>query len=322
MRGLDSEIVLTSDELSEMSDEEVKRILPNLAVLSRALPQDKTRLVRLSQELDLVVGMTGDGINDAPSLKIADVGFAMASGADIAKAAGDIVLLDNSFLSINRTILYGRTIFKSIRKFITFQLIMNLTACGVSLVGQFLGIDNPITIIQMLWVNIIMDTLGGLAFAGEAPREHYMRERPKRRSEPILSRSMMSQILLTGLYTLSICVAFLIMPGTHTHFRDGAGDIYFMTGFYALFIFCGIFNCFGARSERMWMLSGIEKNKPFVLIMVFISAVQILMIYFGGSIFRTAPLLVRELGYVIGVSASVVPFEFVRRLFYKLRKRR
>ena len=173
-------VALGSDELRAMSDSEVKNIIPSLRVVSRALPTDKSRLVRLSQELELVVGMTGDGINDAPSLKLADIGFAMGSGTDIAKGAADIVILDNSFSAISKTILFGRTIFKSIRKFITFQLIMNLAACGISLFGQFIGVDTPITIIQMLWVNLIMDTLGGLAFAGEAPLHYYMKEKPKR----------------------------------------------------------------------------------------------------------------------------------------------
>ena len=321
MNGSSTDIVITSSELSKMSDDEVKRILPHLCVLARALPQDKTRLVRLSQELDLVVGMTGDGINDAPSLKLADVGFAMGNGADIAKGAGDVILVDNSFFSINRTILYGRTIFKSIRKFITFQLIMNLTACGVSLVGQFMGVDSPITIIQMLWVNIIMDTLGGLAFAGEPPLEYYMKEKPKRRSEPILSREMLHQIAITGAYTLCMCIAFLRMDFFRGMFGDINNETYFMTAFYALFIFAGIFNCFGARCERMWILSNIRKNKPFVFIMIFISVIQILMIYYGGSIFRTVPLTAGSLLCVILLAASVVPFEMIRRIFYKLRRR-
>ncbi len=311
-----NELVLTSSELSELSDEEVKEILPRLRVLSRALPQDKTRLVKLSQELELVVGMTGDGINDAPSLRLADVGFAMGSGTDVAKGAGDVIILDNSFFAINRTILYGRTIFKSIRKFITFQLIMNLVACGVSLVGQFLGIDSPITIIQMLWINIIMDTLGGLAFAGEPPLEYYMKEKPKRRDEPILTRQMISHIAFTGAYTLIMCICFLRHGFFKTLFRSG--DEYFMTAFYALFIFAGIFNCFGARCERMWILSNITKNKPFTFIMLLISVIQIVMIYFGGAVFRTVPLSYSEVIYVVLIAFTVVPFEFIRRIFYKL----
>lgn len=311
--------VITSDELREMSDDEVKRRLPTLAVLARALPQDKTRLVKLAQELDLVVGMTGDGINDAPALKLADIGFAMESGADIAKSAGDIVIMDNSFLAINKTILYGRTIFKSIRKFICFQLMMNLAACGTSLIGQFLGIDSPITIIQMLWVNIIMDTLGGLAFAGEAPLEYYMKEKPKQRKEPLLTGEMLNQIVFTGGYTLLLCFAFLKFDFVKNVFRLSVDGIYFMTGFYALFIFAGLFNCFGARCERLWILSNIEKNKSFIFIISLIAVIQIVMIYFGGSVFRTAPLLVSELARVIILAFTVVPFEMLRRIIFKLK---
>ncbi len=310
-------VVLTSEELSHMSDGEIKALLPKLCVLARALPQDKSRLVKLSQELDLVVGMTGDGINDAPSLKLADVGFAMGNGQDIAKGAGDVILLDNSFLSINRTILYGRTIFKSIRKFITFQLVMNLVACGVSLVGQFLGIDSPITIIQMLWVNIIMDTLGGLAFSGEAPLEYYMKEKPKKRGEPILTHEMLHQIVWVGAYTLVLCIMFL----THNLFGGvfSRSDTVFMSAFYALFIFAGIFNCFGARCERLWILSNIRKNRLFIAIILLIAVIQILMIYFGGSLFRTTPLRIHELILVIALASSVVPFEIIRRITYKLK---
>lgn len=320
INGSENEIVMTSSELEKMSDEEVARILPNLRVLARALPQDKMRLVKISQELDLVVGMTGDGINDAPSLKLADVGFAMGSGADIAKSAGDVIIIDNSFFAINRTILYGRTIFKSIRKFITFQLIMNLAACGVSLVGQFMGIDSPITIIQMLWVNIIMDTLGGLAFAGEPPLDYYMKEKPKRRCEPIMSGEMLHHIFFTGIYTLGLCILFLCSNIVRPYFRESPQDVYYMSAFYALFIFSGIFNCFGARCDRMSILSNIGKNKAFVIIMLLISIIQILIIYFGGAVFRTAPLMLKELLCVIILAFTVVPFEFIRRVFFKLRK--
>ena len=313
------QIVLSSSELAEMSDTEVKRILPKLRVLSRALPQDKTRLVRLSQELELVAGMTGDGINDAPSLKLADVGFGMGSGTDISKSASDIVILDNSFQAISKTVLYGRTIFKSIRKFITFQLIMNLAACGVSFVGQFLGIDTPITIIQMLWVNIIMDTLGGLAFAGEPALDYYMNERPKRRDEQIISREMLSQILLTGAYTLLICIVFLSSPVIRIMYGGYFPTDKFYTAFYALFIFSGIFNCLCARCERLWLLSNISKNKPFILIMLLISIIQICMIYYGGSVFRCVPLFTHELSFAILLSLGVVPFEMIRRFIYKLK---
>lgn len=310
------DLAITSDELSTMSDGQVMEILPRLRVLARALPQDKSRLVNISAKCNLVVGMTGDGVNDAPSLKLADVGFAMGSGSEIAKSAGDIVILDDSFEAISKTVLYGRTIFKSIRKFITFQLIMNLAACGITLLGPCFGIDTPITIIQMLWVNIIMDTLGGLAFAGEAPLDYYMLEKSKRRDEPILSRSMLSHVALNGLYTLALLLLFIVSP----FFKSIYGSLdRHLCAFYALFIFSGITNSFTARSDRAFIFFGILKNKAFMIIMTFITAIQILIVYFGGSFFRSIPLRFNELLCVILLSLSVLVFDGIRRFFLKLK---
>lgn len=308
-------IALTSSELAMLSDDELKSILPKLRVIARALPEDKVRLVNVSAKLNLVVGMTGDGVNDAPALKLADVGFAMGSGTDIAKSAADIVILDDSFEAISKTLLYGRTIFKSIRKFITFQLIMNLAACGITLLGPYFGIDTPITIIQMLWVNIIMDTLGGLAFAGEAPLDYYMLEKPKRREEPILSKRMLSHVLLNGAYTLALLVFFLTFRPLRNIF--GSLDIH-LSAFYALFIFAGIINSFTARSERVFIFFGILKNKAFLLIMAFITAIQMLIVYFGGSLFRSSPLTFNQLAIVILLSLTVLLFDGIRRVFQKL----
>ena len=315
-RGTGTDIALTSSELNNLSDDQIKEMLPRIKVIARALPQDKTRLVRLSQEMGLVVGMTGDGVNDAPSLKLADVGFGMGSGTDIAKGAGDIVILDNSFTSISKTVLYGRTIFKSIRKFITFQLIMNLAACGITLIGQFLGFDNPITIIQMLWVNIIMDTLGGLAFAGEPPLKYYMYEEPKTRDESILSIEMCSHIILNGVFTLLLLLAFLVSPMIRGIFATSARHL---SAFYALFIFCGLFNCLGARSERLWIFSNVGKNKLFLFIIGFISVIQILIVYYGGEVFRSAPLSAKELVMTLLLASCVLVFDFFRRLFVRLK---
>ena len=309
-------IAITSSELSALTDDELAEILPELRVVARALPEDKVRLVNISAKCNLVVGMTGDGINDAPSLKLADVGFAMGSGADIAKSAADIVILDDSFEAISKTVLYGRTIFKSIRKFITFQLIMNLAACGITLIGPYIGIDTPITIIQMLWVNIIMDTLGGLAFAGEPALNYYMLEKPKRREEPILSRAMLSHVLLNGAYTLALLVFFLSYPSFRSYFGSLERHL---TAFYALFIFSGIVNSFTARSERMFIFFGIFKNRAFLAIMSFITAIQILIVYFGGSLFRSTPLTATELTVIVLLSLTVLVFDSIRRFFVKLR---
>ena len=242
----------------------------------------------------------------------------MGSGTDIAKSASDIVLLNNHFSAIGKTILYGRTIFRSIRKFVSFQLIMNLAACGVSFLGQFIGIENPITIVQMLWVNMIMDTLGGLAFAGEPTVSHYMKESPKKREEPILSKDMMRQIFVTGGFTLLICVLYLKGFLLNGRFDPSPENIEFLTGFYALFIFIGLFNCIHTRSERLWIFHGILQNRPFLLILSAISLIQIWIIYFGGALFRSAPLSAGQFTSIIFLAFCVIPFDFLRRVFSKL----
>ncbi len=315
-RGRD--IVLCGEELSLMSDTEVKAAIPHLAVVARALPNDKSRLVRLSQELDLVVGMTGDGINDAPALKRADVGFAMGSGTEVARDAGDIIILDNDLSSIAKAVLYGRTVFKSIRKFISLQLTMNLSAVGVSVICPFLGFDSPVTVVQMLWINIIMDTLGGLAFAGEAPLMSYMEEKPKRRDEPILCHYMINEILWCGGFTVALCIAFLKIPEVTRLFRVSSDNIYLLTGFFALFIFASVFNCFNSRTDRLKLFSGITKNKAFILIMTAVLALQIVFVYLGGAVLRTAPLMWHELCVTGALALLVFPAELLRKLLWRL----
>ena len=306
-------LVLDADELHAMSDEAVKQALPRLAVVARALPADKTRLTALAQESGLVVGMTGDGLNDAPALKKADVGFAMGSGTEVAKEAGDIVILNDDFRSIGNAILYGRTIFMSIRKFLVFQLTMNLCAVGVSLLGPFIGIDTPVTVMQMLWINIIMDTLAGLAFAGEPPEKETMQKPPLPLSEPIITRKMGGQIFLTGGYTVALCLLFLKLPLTARWFAPDAGSAFPLTAFFALFVFSGIFNSLNARTERLWLLAHLRENKAFLWVMSAVFLVQIALIYLGGTLFRTAGLPLRELVLVMVLSFTVVPFDLFRK---------
>ena len=309
--------VIDSDTLSKMSDEELKKTLPHLAVLARALPTDKSRLVRVSQEMGLVVGMTGDGINDAPALKRADVGFAMGSGSGVAREAGDVIILDNNLSSIAKAVLYGRTIFKSIRKFITLQLTMNLCAVGISMIGPFIGYDSPVTVVQMLWINIIMDTLGGLAFAGEAPLPSYMKEKPKKRDEAILNKYMAGQILFSGISTVALYLFFLTSPIAISLYRHSYDKIYLLTAFFALFIFTSVFHCFNARTDRLILTAGLSKNKAFIAIITLVTSVQIIFIYLGGSLLRTAPLTLRELGFTFLIALSVIPLELLRKLFLR-----
>ena len=312
-----NDIVLTSNELNLKSDDEVKKIIPNLKVVARALPSDKSRLVKLSQEMNLVVGMTGDGVNDAPALKKADVGFAMGSGTEVAKEASDIVILDDNFLSISKAILFGRTIFKSIRKFIILQLTINLCALSLSFVGPFIGINTPITVIQMLWINMVMDTLAGLAFAFEPPLLEYMDEYPKGKNEPIINRYMINEILVTGLYSSVLCILFLKLPFIKEIYDYNESDKYLLTAFFGLFIFIDIFNCFNARTHRINVLANIFKNKVFIFIIIFITIVQLCMIYFGDNIFRTTDLNFVELEVMILFSFTVIPVDWVRKILLK-----
>lgn len=306
-------IVLTSAELNSMTDDEVKKVIPNLQILARALPQDKSRLVKLSQELDLVVGMTGDGVNDAPSLKKADVGFAMGSGTEVSKEASDIIILDDNFMSISKAILYGRTIFKSIRKFIILQLTINMCAMILSLIGPFIGIETPVTVIQMLWINMVMDTLAGVAFAFEPPLEEYMKEKPKKKNEPIINKYMLNQILVTGLYSAILCIVFLKSSITKIIFDFDIGNETILTAFFGLFIFIDIFNSLNARTNRINVLSNILKNKVFLGIITFITVIQLILIYFGGTTFRTSGLTFIQLQITILLAMTVVPVDWLRK---------
>lgn len=316
-----TDCVLTGEELARLSDGEVRHLLPRLAVVARALPTDKSRLVRIAQEAERVVGMTGDGINDAPALKRADIGFAMGTGTHVARDAGDIIILDNNLSSIAKAVLYGRTVFKSIRKFITLQLMMNFCAVGVSMLGPFVGFDAPVTVVQMLWINIIMDTLGGLAFAGEAPLPSCMREKPKRRDEPILNGYMIHQIVVLGGFTVALFMGFLLLPGFTSHFRSAPNRLCLLTAFFALFIFTSVFHCFNARTDRLNLFAGLSQNRPFLAIMSLICAIQLLFVYFGGSVLRTMPLTRRELLFTLAVALAVFPVELVRKLWWRLRGR-
>ena len=315
-----NDLVLTSHDLNKLSDEEVSKILPNIKVIARALPSDKSRLVKIAQSNNLVVGMTGDGVNDAPALKKCDVGFAMGSGTEVAKSAADIVIMDDNILSISKAILFGRTIFKSIRKFIIFQLTVNICALTISIIGPFIGISTPITIIQMLWINMIMDTLAGLAFSFEPPLNEYMNEYPKQKDEAIINKYMYTEILITGFYSALICILFLKLPIVRTIIRVEDNYKYLMTAYFALFIFISIFNAFNARTKRINLLSNLTKNIVFLITFILIIIIQIYLIYFGGDLFRTYGLTSLEFIFVIILAFSVIPFDMIRKIIIKKKK--
>jgi len=315
--NLEHNVVLSGEELSEMSDIEVKNLLPRLAVISRALPGDKRRLVSLSQEIGLVTGMTGDGINDSPALKLADIGFAMGSGTEVAKEAGDVVILNNDLKSIGKCMLYGRTIFESIKKFIVFQLTMNLCAVSITILGPIMGIETPITMIQMLWINVIMDTIGALAFACEAPLSDTMKQRPKKREDPIVTPLMISKIIYNGMSSLLLCLIFMKTNFFINYFEYQSNPVKFLSGLFCLFVFAGIVNAFTSRSVRLNIFSGLAKNKFFILIMSFVAIVQLLMLFVGNSVFRTTPLSFKEIMILIILSLLIIPADLIRKLITK-----
>lgn len=311
----DDEVVMTSPELNAMSDDEVKKILPKIRVIARALPTDKSRLVRIAQELNMVVGMTGDGVNDSPALKKADVGFAMGDGTEVAKEASEIVILDNNFSSIGKAILYGRTIFNSIRKFIIFQLTINVSAVLISFVCPLIGIENPLSITQILWVNLVMDTLAALAFGGEPALARYMEEQPKRRDEKIINGYMKSSIGVGALWCFAMGLVFLLTSFSHEHFRTGEEDanMYLMTGYFAFFIFMAVFNAFNARTDRMNLFDNIGGNTGFLKVMALIVVVQVAMTYLGGVILRCFGLTANEWLFVIAMAFTIIPVDLIRK---------
>ena len=318
-----TDVVWTSDELAMLSDEEIKNSIPDLRVVARALPMDKSRLVRLSQEMGLVVGMTGDGVNDSPALKKADVGFAMGSGTEVAKEAGDIVILDDNFLSIKKAILYGRTMYNSICKFITFQLTINFSAVAINLIAPFIGIEKPLTITQILWINLIMDTMAAIAFGGEPALEKYLREKPKKREAPIVSRNMAISILLSGCYMTFVGVLFFKSFTVDHWFRSAPDHIYTYTGFFCVYVFMAVFNAFNVRVNSMNLLENINKNKGFLQIMALIVIVQLLLTAIGGRVLRMTTLTKVEWLIVLSMSFSIVIVDLLRKfVFRKLEKGR
>ncbi len=311
------DMVITSGELAVMTDEEVANSLKHIKVVARALPTDKSRLVRIAQENRLVAGMTGDGVNDLPALKAADVGFAMGSGTDIARESGDIVILDDNFSSIKKAVLYGRTIYKSIKKFITCQLTINIAAVSISVLGPIIGIDKPLGITQMLWINLCMDTLAAIAFGGEGALARYMLEKPRPREENIIDKKMWSAIAVGGLFISALSVFMFISQDMYYAFRGSENDAVFYTGYFSFFVFACIFNAFNTRAEGVDLLENLALNKPFLVIIFLICAVQVLMTHFGGRILGTADLNIREWMQVVVMAMLIIPVDIIRKLMIK-----
>ena len=313
----DTDLVYTSDELAQMTDDEIATQMKNIKVVARALPSDKSRFVKIAQELNLVVGMTGDGVNDSPALKKADVGFAMGSGTEVAKEASDIVILDDNFTSIEKAILYGRTIFNSIRKFIIFQLTINVAAVMVSFVSPLLGMENPLSITQILWINLVMDTLAALAFGGEPALKRFMQEKTKHRDENIVNSYMWSAIFTGSIWIFILSMFFLLTPKIKDLFKLGMKNEYLLTGYFTFFIFISVFNAFNARTEQTNLFDNIFENKRFFNIIFLIVVVQIIMTYLGGAVLNSYGLTLKEWGVVIIMAFTIVPVDIIRKKYIR-----
>ena len=304
------DMVLTSEELAQLSDEALQARLADIRVIARALPGDKSRLVRAAQAMNLVVGMTGDGVNDAPALKAADVGFAMGSGTEVSKEASEIIILDDNFTSIAKAILYGRTIFNNIRKFIIFQLTINVSAVLICFACPLLGMPTPLSIIQILWINLVMDTLAALAFGGEPALRRFMREKPKKRDEEIVSVAMWSSIGVGSLYTFAASLWFLLSRTVNELFRE---DKYLLTGYFAFFVFTAVFNALNARTDRARLLDNITENRGFLCVMAAIAVIQVGLTHFGGTILHCYGLAIGEWALVLALAAMIIPVDLGRK---------
>ena len=315
----ENDLVLTHDELSALSDQELKQQLPHLKVVSRALPMDKKRLIESAQDLDMVAGMTGDGVNDSPALKSADVGFSMGDGTEVAREASDIVILNNSLTSIEKAVLYGRTMSKSVSKFIIFQLTVNVTTIAMSLLSPLLGLKEPFTIIQILWINLIMDTLAALAFGEEPTLDRYMNEKPVPKKANILTGYMKSAIGVASIFITFVCLAILKnVVGIQDFITNGTGNFEMVTTFtFTVFIYAVIFNSLNTRNNSFNIFEHIGENKKFSIVMISIAVVQTLIIQFGGKVFSTVPMNIQHYIIALLIAVLIIPADFIRKALTK-----
>lgn len=313
------DVVLTHEELEEMSDEELKEKLPHLRVVSRAKPLDKKRLVSISQQLENVCGMTGDGVNDAPALKQADIGFAMGDGTAVAQEAGDVVILNNSLTSIKDCVLNSRTMAKSVGKFLIFQLTVNISTLLMNIIAPVLGWTEPFSIVQILWINLIMDTLAAMAFGGEPILDRYMKDKPALRTDNILTRYIKTAIGTSSFFITLGSILILENIGGITDFVTPAGcadpELYEKTFMFAFFIYSIIFNSLNTRSERFNLFEHIGENKNFVLVMGAIFIMQTVIIEIGGEVFGTTVLSVKALLVSMMLALLIIPVDLVRKAF-------
>ena len=310
---------ITGVAFAELSDEEALDRVMDLKIMSRARPTDKQRLVQLLQQKGAVVAVTGDGTNDAPALNHAQVGLSMGTGTSVAKEASDITLLDDSFNSIGTAVMWGRSLYKNIQRFIVFQLTINFVALLIVLLGSMIGTELPLTVTQMLWVNLIMDTFAALALASIPPSETVMQEKPRRSTDFIISKAMRTNII--GVGTLFL-VVLLGMIYYFDHSAQGM-DVHNLTIFFTFFVMLQFWNLFNARvfGTTDSAFKGLSKSYGMELIVLAILIGQFLIVQFGGAVFRTVPLDWQTWLLIIGVASMVLwvgeLIRLVQRIIHK-----
>lgn len=320
-----TDLVLTHEQLEDMPDDELEKKLPKLRVVSRAKPLDKKRLVSISQKIDNVCGMTGDGVNDAPALKQADIGFAMGDGTAVAQEAGDVVILNNSLTSIKDCVLNSRTMAKSVGKFLIFQLTVNISTLLMNIIAPILGWTEPFSIVQILWINLIMDTLAAMAFGGEPILDRYMNEKPAKRTDNILTSYIMSAIGTSAIFITLGSILILENIAGITDFVTPAGcsdpELYKKTFMFAFFIYAIIFNSLNTRSEKLHLFEHIGENKNFMIVMGSIFILQTIMIQIGGSVFSTTTLDTKALIVSAVLAVLIIPIDMIRKLVLPKKQR-
>ena len=312
--------IITGPEFEALSDDEAAKRVMGLKVMCRARPMDKQRLVRLLQEQDAVVAVTGDGTNDAPALKAAQVGLSMGDGTSVAKEASDITIIDNSFSSITRAVMWGRSLYRNIQRFLLFQLTINVAACLIVMIGSIIGTESPLTITQMLWVNLIMDTFAAGALASLSPSWKVMNDRPRKsgaNGDFIITKSMTRSIFTVGAMFVAVQVALLVWMSS-----NGGLTPYRQSEFFTFFVMLQFWNMFNAKAylSGSSAFKGLLENKSFLLVCLIIVFGQFLIVTFGGEMFNVVPLTAESWGIIIASTSLVLWVGELLRLFSKKRR--
>ena len=312
--------IITGPEFEALSDDEAAKRVMGLKIMCRARPMDKQRLVRLLQEQDAVVAVTGDGTNDAPALKAAQVGLSMGDGTSVAKEASDITIIDNSFSSITRAVMWGRSLYRNIQRFLLFQLTINVAACLIVMIGSIIGTESPLTITQMLWVNLIMDTFAAGALASLSPSWNVMNDRPRKsgaNGDFIITKPMTRSIFLVGTIFVAVQVALLLWMSS-----DGVLTPYKQSEFFTFFVMMQFWNMFNAKAylSGSSAFKGLLENKSFLFVCLIIVFGQFLIVTYGGKMFNVVPLTAESWGVIIASTSLVLWLGEAIRLFTSKRR--